>query len=326
MAQSEEITHLRILVTGAAGFLGSHLVDFLLKKGHQVIGIDSFQTGSPANLEHLEKNSKFKLISHNIQMPLEGLGLENIDQIFNLACPASPIHYQRDPISTLKTCFQGIENILELAKANKICVLHTSTSEVYGDPQVHPQPESYWGNVNPFGARSCYDEGKRVAEALCYAYQEKYPDLQIRIARIFNTYGPRMAHSDGRVVSSFIGDALAGQPIKITGDGTATRSFQYITDCVEGLYRLMNSDYAAPVNIGNPGEFKIREFAEIIVDMVAELGMPRVPITYLPRPADDPNTRKPDITRAKEVLGWEPEVKLKDGLVETIKWHMEQSR
>lgn len=196
--------------------------------------------------------------------------------------------------------------------------------EVYGDPLVHPQPEGYWGNVNPFGARSCYDEGKRVAETLCYAYREKYPNLQIRIARIFNTYGPRMAHSDGRVVSSFIGDALAGKEIKITGDGTATRSFQYVTDCLEGLYRLMNSDYAEPVNIGNPREFTIREFAEIIANMISDLGEPKVPITYLPSPPDDPNTRKPDISRAREVLGWEPAIALEEGLKKTIAWHLEQ--
>ncbi|KAJ5102452.1 UDP-glucuronic acid decarboxylase 1 [Penicillium argentinense] len=251
--------------------------------------------------------------------------MKNIDQIFNLACPASPIYYQKDPISTLKTCFHGTENILDLAAEKNARILHTSTSEVYGDPQVHPQPESYWGYVNPFGARSCYDEGKRVAEALCYAYQAKYQGMEIRIARIFNTYGPRMSYSDGRVVSSFIGDALAGKEIKITGDGTATRSFQYITDCVEGLYRLMNSDYALPVNIGNPGEFTIREFADIVVDMIAEIGKPRVPIIYLPRPSDDPNTRQPDITRAKEVLDWEPTVALKEGLKNTVEWHLKQS-
>lgn len=324
MNHPNNLMPLRILVTGAAGFLGSHLVDLLLEKGHEVIGIDNFETGSPKNLQHLEGARKFRLINHNIQNPLDGLGLGHIDQIFNLACPASPIHYQKDPVSTLKTCFHGTENILGLANNKNARILHTSTSEVYGDPKVHPQPESYWGNVNPFGARSCYDEGKRVAEALCYAYHEKYPDLQIRIARIFNTYGPRMAHSDGRVVSSFIGDALDGQEIKITGDGTATRSFQYFTDCLNGLERLMNSDYTQPVNIGNPGEFSILEFAEIVAEMVSEKGKPKVLITYLPRPSDDPKTRKPDISRAKEVLGWEPIVPLREGLEKTIQWHIEQ--
>ncbi|KAI9933727.1 UDP-glucuronic acid decarboxylase 1 [Aspergillus wentii] len=315
--------HLTILVTGAAGFLGSNLVDFLLERGHEVIGLDSFQTGSPQKLKHLENNPKFKFISRDIQTPLEDL---QIDQIYNLACPASPIQYQKDPVSTLRTCFIGTQNLLDLAVARNIRILHTSTSEVYGDPHVHPQPESYWGNVNPFGPRSCYDEGKRVAEALCYAYREKH-HAQIRIARIFNTYGPRMNGSDGRVVSSFITAALAGEDIRITGDGSATRSFQYVTDCMEGLYRLMNSDYAAgAVNIGNDGEFTIQQLAEITADLVAEMtGKPKVKITYHPRPTDDPAVRRPQITLAKEVLGWAPVVLLQDGLKRTVEWHMQNN-
>lgn len=284
-------------------------------------------------------------VSHNIQSPFAGL--EKVDQIYHLACPASPIQYQSDPVSTLKTCFVGTENLLELAKARRIRILHTSTSgkyeknpplrtrlvsrgmvdiEVYGDPQVHPQSESYWGNVNPFGPRACYDEGKRVAEALCYAYREQ-SRLDIRIARIFNAYGPRMRANDGRVISRFISSALAGQALRITGDGAATRSFQYVSDCIEGLYMLMNSDYGdGPVNIGNDAEITIQDVAEMTAELVSQMsGQRRVPITYHPLPVDDVRVRRPDITLAKLKLGWAPVVHLQDGLRKTIEWHIQNS-
>ncbi|EIT73113.1 nucleoside-diphosphate-sugar epimerase [Aspergillus oryzae 3.042] len=257
--------------------------------------MDSFQTGSPQNLEHLRNHPDFTFVNQNIQLPLEDVG--QIDQIYNLACPASPIQYQKDPISTLRTCFQGTQNVLDLAISKNARVLHTSTSEVYGDPLVHPQPETYWGNVNPFGMRSCYDEGKRVAEAL-----------------------------DGRVVSNFIVAALSGEDLKITGDGTATRSFQYVTDCMEGLYRLMNSDYSeGPVNIGNDGEFTIQQLAEKVAGLVAEMtNQPKVNITYHPRPADDPAVRRPQISLAKAVLNWCPTIPLQEGLRRTIEWHVSE--
>ncbi|KAJ5194939.1 UDP-glucuronic acid decarboxylase 1 [Penicillium cinerascens] len=307
-----------------AGFLGSNLVDFLLEKGHRVIGVDSFETGSPSNLRHLDNDTRFTLINHNIQSPLKEL--REIDQIYNLACPASPIQYQKNPLGTLKTCFLGTENILELAKRRGIRILHTSTSEVYGDPQVHPQPETYWGNVNPFGPRSCYDEGKRVAEALCYAYREQF-GVDIRIARIFNTYGPRMGAGDGRVVSSFIASAIADRDIRVTGDGSATRSFQFISDCIEGLYRLMNSVYGdGPVNIGNDAEITIQRLAEKIVELVAKVtGKEKVSITYHPRPVDDTQVRRPQIALAMARLGWAPVVQLEYGLQKTIEWHMHEA-
>ncbi|KAJ5584273.1 UDP-glucuronic acid decarboxylase 1 [Penicillium hispanicum] len=313
---------LRILVTGGAGFLGSNLIDFLLEKGHHIIGVDSFETGSPKNLVHLEHHPRFTFIRHNIQSPLHDLG--QIDQIYNLACPASPIQYQKDHVSTLRTCFLGTDNLLSLAKSRNIRILHTSTSEVYGDPHVHPQPETYWGNVNPFGPRSCYDEGKRSAEALCYAYREQ--GVNVKIARIFNTYGPRMSNSDGRVVSNFIASALAGADLEITGDGSATRSFQFVSDCIQGLYVLMNSDYSGgPMNIGNDGEFTIQQLAEIVIELVSEMAGPsKAAIVYRPPVVDDPTVRRPRIELAKQVLHWEPRVQLRDGLRKTIEWHMNE--
>ncbi|KAJ5776098.1 uncharacterized protein N7511_001109 [Penicillium nucicola] len=324
---------LKVLVTGAAGFLGSNLVDFLLQKGHSVIGLDNFQSGSSRNLKHLDNHPRFEFLkslmhydelSHSIYSPIPDI--EGLDQIYNLACPASPVHYQKDPISTLDTCYLGTRNLLELARSKKIRILQTSTSEVYGDPSVHPQPENYWGNVNPFGPRSCYDEGKRVAEALCYAYREQH-SVDIRIARIFNTYGPRMGANDGRVVSSFIASALAGENLKITGDGMATRSFQFVTDCMEGLYALMNSDYSkGPVNIGNDGEFTIERLAELVIDLVSRMtSQPRVSISHLPSPLDDPAVRRPDIALVREVLCWRPVVQLEEGLERTIQWHINEN-
>ncbi|KAJ5417587.1 UDP-glucuronic acid decarboxylase 1 [Penicillium crustosum] len=314
-----------VLVTGAAGFLGSNLVDFLLGNGHTVIGLDNFQSGFSKNLCHLENHSQFQFLKHNIQDPLPEL--EGIDQIYNLACPASPVHYQKDPVSTLNTCFLGTRNLLELARSRNIRILHTSTSEVYGDPSIHPQPKHYWGNVNLFGPRACYDEGKRVAEALFYAYREQH-GVDIRIARIFNTYGPRMGASDGRVVSNFIASALSGDDLKITGDGKATRSFQYVTDCMQGLYALMNSDYSkGPVNIGNDREFTIQQLAELVIGLVSQMtGRCKASIAYLPPLVDDPTVRRPDITLAREVLCWGPVIRLEEGLRRTIEWHINERR
>ncbi|KAL2008183.1 hypothetical protein VTN00DRAFT_8165 [Thermoascus crustaceus] len=317
---------MKILVTGAAGFLGSHLVDFLLNQGHEVIGLDSFQTGSPRHLKHLENNLRFKLINWNVQDELPDP--PKVDQIYHLACPASPIQYQKNHVSTLATCYRGTENMLKLAKLLNARVLLSSTSEVYGDAMVSPQPETYWGNVNPFGPRSCYDEGKRVAEALCYAYKEQYA-VDVRIARIFNTYGPRMSASDGRVISNFVAAALDGQDLRITGDGTATRSFQYVSDCTRGLYALMNSGYGqGPVNIGNDTEYHtILKLAEIVADVVPRVtgqSKLRSKITFHPKPVDDPVKRRPQITLAREALGWSPVVSLEEGLRETIRWHIDE--
>ncbi|KAE8327394.1 hypothetical protein BDV39DRAFT_215090 [Aspergillus sergii] len=319
-----EIKHSRILVAGAAGFLGSHLVDLLLEKGHEVIGLDNFQTGFPNNLKHLVSNAKFTLVRHDVRAPLPELPI--VDQIYHLACPASPIQYQKDHIGTLDTCYRGTKSLLEFATQRKIRILFTSTSEVYGDPKVCPQPETYWGNVNPFGPRSCYDEGKRVGEALMYGYREQH-GTDIRIARIFNTYGPRMAASDGRVVSSFIASALSGQPIQVTGDGSATRSFQYVSDCANGLYMLMNSNYAkGPVNIGNDNENTILQLAEMVAELVASTTnqQPKVSIKFLPAPVDDPTTRRPDNSLALKELGWKPIVSLDQGLRHTIRWHIQE--
>ncbi len=301
----------RILVTGGAGFIGSHLCERLVEEGNDVICLDNFYTGSKENVWHLIGKPNFEIVRHDVCQPYWA----EIDEIYNLACPASPIHYQLDPIQTTKTSFFGAYYMLGLAKRVKCKILQASTSEVYGDPTVHPQPEPYWGHVNPIGVRSCYDEGKRCAETLCFDYHRQH-NVRIKVIRIFNTYGPRMANNDGRVVSNLIIQALRGEPITIYGDGSQTRSFQYITDLVDGMIRMMASgdDFTGPVNIGNPGEFTILELAEKIIGMTGSKSR----IEFRPLPEDDPKTRRPDITLAKERLGWEPKVPLEDGLKETI--------
>lgn len=303
----------RILVTGGAGFLGSHLCERLLKEGHEVICVDNFFTGTKRNIIHLLDNPYFEVIRHDITFPL----YVEVDEIYNLACPASPVHYQFDPVQTTKTSVHGAINMLGLAKRLRIKILQASTSEVYGDPEVHPQPESYWGRVNPIGVRSCYDEGKRCAETLFFDYHRQHK-LKIKVARIFNTYGPRMHPNDGRVVSNFIVQALKNEDITVYGDGTQTRSFCYVDDLIEGLYRLMNSrdDFTGPVNIGNPEEFTILELAQKII----ELTNSKSKIIFKELPQDDPKQRKPDITLAKKVLQWEPKIKLEDGLKKTIEY------
>jgi len=300
---------MRILVTGGAGFVGSHLVDRLMKQGHEVLCLDNFYTGTKANIEQWFNNPRFELIRHDITEPIR---LE-VDQIYHLACPASPIHYQYNPIKTTKVSVLGTMNMLGLAKRVKARFLLASTSEVYGDPDVHPQPEEYRGNVNCIGIRSCYDEGKRVAETLAFDYYREHK-LEIRVARIFNTYGPRMLENDGRVVSNFIAQALRGIPLTVYGDGSQTRSFCYVSDLVEGLMRLMNNDYIGPVNLGNPGEYTILELAKTIQEMVN----PEAELIYKPLPEDDPKQRQPDITKAKHYLDWQPTIPLKDGLKMTI--------
>ena len=300
-----------LLVTGGAGFLGSHLCDRLIADGHDVLCVDNFFTGSKQNIEHLIGNVRFELMRHDVTFPL----FVEVDQIYNLACPASPIHYQHDPVQTTKTSVHGAINMLGLAKRLKCRILQASTSEVYGDPVVHPQPESYWGNVNPIGPRSCYDEGKRCAETLFFDYHRQH-QLQIKVARIFNTYGPRMHPSDGRVVSNFIVQALKGQPITIYGEGSQTRSFCYVDDLIDGFVRLMDSPatLTGPVNLGNPGEFTIRQLAEQVIELTGS----RSKLIFEPLPLDDPRQRQPDITQARERLGWEPKVALREGLVKTI--------
>ena len=301
----------RIMVTGGAGFIGSFLCERLLDRGAEVLCVDNFFTGTRTNVAHLMGNPRFELMRHDVTFPL----FVEIDQIYNLACPASPIHYQFDPVQTTKTSVHGAINMLGLAKRTKAKILQASTSEVYGDPEIHPQEESYWGNVNPIGPRSCYDEGKRCAETLCFDYHRQH-GTQIKVARIFNTYGPRMHPNDGRVVSNFIMQALRGEDITLYGDGQQTRSFCYVDDLVEGLIRLMDTDSSVtgPINIGNPGEFTIRELAELVVEMT---GSPSKLVNKA-LPQDDPRKRKPDITRAQQALGWEPTVKLRDGLEKTI--------
>ena len=304
---------MRILITGGAGFVGSHLSDRLLGVGHEVIAVDNFFTGSKRNIAHLVDNPHFELIRHDVTFPL----YIEVDAIYNLASPASPIHYQRDPVQTTKTNVVGAINMLGLAKRLGVPIFQASTSEVYGDPEVHPQPESYWGKVNPIGPRACYDEAKRVAETLFFDYQRQH-DLEIRVARIFNTYGPRMAADDGRVVSNFIVQALRGEPLTIYGDGSQTRSFCYVDDLVSGFIALMNNEAgeSGPVNLGNPGEFTMLELASLVIDMTAS----KSKLEHLALPQDDPKQRQPDISLAKSVLGWEPTVALKDGLARTIEY------
>jgi len=302
---------MKILVTGGAGFVGSHLVDKLMIQGHEVIVLDNFFTGQKTNIEHWIHHPNFSLVRHDVTQPI----LLEVDQIYHLACPASPPHYQYNPVKTIKTSTLGTCNMLGLAKRVHARILLASTSEVYGDPLVHPQPESYWGNVNTIGPRACYDEGKRVAETMMYAYKNQN-GVSTRIARIFNTFGPRMHPNDGRVVSNFIIQALQNKDITIYGDGTYTRSFQYVSDLVNGLVKLMNSDYDAPCNLGNPDEYSIKAFAETVQEMTGS----KSKIIYLPKVADDPTQRQADITTAKRELGWEPEVHVKDGLKLTIQF------
>lgn len=300
---------MRILVTGGAGFVGSHLIDRLMAQGHEVLCLDNFYTGHKRNILQWLDNPYFEFIRHDVTEPIR---LE-VDQIYHLACPASPVHYQYNPVKTVKTSVMGTLNMLGLAKRVKARLLLASTSEVYGDPDVHPQTEEYRGNVNPIGIRACYDESKRVAETLCFDYHRQNK-VDIRVARIFNTYGSRMLENDGRVVSNFVVQALKGIPLTVYGDGSQTRSFCYVSDLVEGLMRLMNGDYVGPVNLGNPDEYTILELAQKIQNMVN----PDADIQFAPLPSDDPKQRQPDITKAKTLLGWEPTVPLEEGLKLTI--------
>jgi UDP-glucuronate decarboxylase len=301
----------RIMVTGGAGFIGSHLCNRLLQEGNEVICVDNFYTGSKRNIEHLLSNPYFEVIRHDVTFPLYA----EVDEIYNLACPASPTHYQFDPVQTTKTSVHGAINMLGLAKRLKIKILQASTSEVYGDPSVHPQIEEYWGNVNPIGIRACYDEGKRCAETLFFDYHRQH-HLKIKVARIFNTYGPNMHPNDGRVVSNFIVQALKGEDITIYGDGNQTRSFCYVSDLVDGLIKLMNSSdtVTGPINLGNPGEFTMLELAEKVILLTGSSSK----IIHKPLPPDDPKQRKPDITKAKSILGWQPTIPLDEGLKLTI--------
>ncbi len=303
----------KILVTGGAGFIGSHLCDRLLREGNDVICLDNYFTGSKDNIRHLLGNDHFELVRHDVINPYHA----EVDEIYNLACPASPPHYQYNPIKTIKTSVMGAINMLGLAKRTKAKILQASTSEVYGDPAIHPQVESYWGNVNPIGIRSCYDEGKRCAETLFMDYRRQN-GVRIKIIRIFNTYGPRMNPNDGRVVSNFIVQALKGEDITIYGDGTQTRSFQYVDDLIEAMIRMMSTgdEFIGPVNTGNPGEFTMLELAQKII----ELTNSRSRIVYRPLPCDDPRQRKPDITLAQEKLDWEPKIRLEEGLMRTISY------
>jgi UDP-glucuronate decarboxylase len=303
----------RILVTGGAGFLGSHLCDRLLADGHEVLCVDNFFTGAKTNVAHLAQHPRFELKRHDVCFPLH----VEVDRIYNLACPASPVHYQHDPVQTTKTSVMGALNMLGLAKRLKAPILQASTSEVYGDPEVHPQPEAYWGRVNPIGPRSCYDEGKRCAETLFFDYHRQH-GLDIKVVRIFNTYGPRMHPDDGRVVSNFIVQALRGDDITIYGDGTQTRSFCYVDDLIEGFVRMMATPkgFTGPVNIGNPGEYTMLELAETVLKLVGG----RSRITHRPLPTDDPRQRQPDIALAKAELGWQPRVGLEEGLGRTIEY------
>ncbi|NTZ43836.1 SDR family oxidoreductase [Altererythrobacter sp. SALINAS58] len=301
----------RVLVTGGAGFLGSHLIDRLIARGDEVLCVDNLFTGDKRNVDHLSGHPRFEFMRHDVCFPL----YVEVDEIYNLACPASPIHYQHDPVQTTKTSVIGAINMLGLAKRLGVKIFQASTSEVYGDPAVHPQEESYWGNVNPIGPRSCYDEGKRCAETLFFDYHRQH-SIEVKVARIFNTYGPRMHPADGRVVSNFIIQALKGEPITIYGDGQQTRSFCYVDDLVEGFLRLMDTgpDVTGPVNIGNPNEFTIRELAEAVIELTGS----KSTLQNFPLPQDDPKQRKPNIDLAREKLGWEPAVQLREGLERTI--------
>jgi UDP-glucuronate decarboxylase len=304
-------SRVRTLVTGGSGFIGSHLCERLLTEGHEVLCVDNYYTGRRQNIEHLLGNPRFEVMRHDITMSL----YVEVDEIYNLACPASPIHYQFDPVQTLKASVHGAINMLGLAKRIKAKIFQASTSEVYGDPHVHPQPESYWGHVNPLGPRACYDEGKRAAETLFFDYHRQH-GVPIKVARIFNTYGPRMHPDDGRVVSNFIMQALRGEPITIYGDGSQTRSFGYVDDLVEGVLRLMATEdtFLGPVNLGNPGEVSVRALAERVIEMTSS----RSQLVFKPLPADDPKQRQPDITLARQKLNWAPTVELRDGLQRTI--------
>ena len=310
---------LRILVTGGAGFLGSHLCERLLHEGHDVICADNFFTGRRINVAHLLTNPQFELVRHDVTFPL----YVEVDQIYNLACPASPVHYQYDPVQTTKTSVHGAINMLGLAKRTGAKILQASTSEVYGDPEVHPQPESYWGRVNPIGIRSCYDEGKRCAETLFFDYHRQH-NLRIKVVRIFNTYGPRMHPNDGRVVSNFIVQALAGNPIMIFGDGTQSRSFCYVDDLIEAMVRMMNTgdDFCGPVNIGNPVEFTMLQLAQEVIKLTGS----RSEIVYRALPQDDPRQRKPDVSLALEKLGWRATTPLAQGLANTIRYFSERAK
>jgi UDP-glucuronate decarboxylase len=309
----------RVLVTGGAGFLGSHLCERLLESGANVICVDNYFTGTRRNIDRMLDHHRFELIRHDVTFPL----YVEVDQIYNLACPASPIHYQHDPVQTTKTSVHGAINMLGLAKRLRARILQASTSEVYGDPSVHPQPEEYWGNVNPVGPRSCYDEGKRCAETLFFDYWRQHK-LRIKVARIFNTYGPRMHPNDGRVVSNFIVQALLGRDITVFGDGQQTRSFCYVDDLIDGLMRLMDTadEVIGPINIGNPKEFTMLELASLVVEMTGS----RSRIVHRPRPQDDPRQRRPDISKANDVLKWVPQIALKEGLVRTIAYFEELLR
>lgn len=314
MAMSaENLKKKRVLVTGGAGFIGSNLCEYLLGRGYEVICLDNFFTGSKENITHLLANKDFEVMRHDVSVPLS---LE-VDEIYNLACPASPPHYQHDPVQTIRTSVLGAINMLDLAKRLKCPILQASTSEVYGDPEVHPQVEGYWGNVNPIGIRACYDEGKRASETIFFDYHRQY-GVPIRVIRIFNTYGPKMDPDDGRVVSNFIVQALRGDDITIYGDGSQTRSFQYVDDLIKGMVAMMenSSGFTGPVNLGNPGEFTIGELANKVISLVGS----KSKVVYKELPKDDPRKRRPDITLAKSKLGWEPEVSLEEGLPKTISY------
>lgn len=303
----------RVLVTGGAGFLGSHLIDRLLDQDNEVLCVDNLFTGDKSNLDHLTGHPLFEFMRHDVCLPL----YVEVDEIYNLACPASPIHYQHDPVQTTKTSVHGAINMLGLAKRLKCKIFQASTSEVYGDPNIHPQSEEYWGNVNPIGPRSCYDEGKRCAETLFFDYHRQH-GLKVKVARIFNTYGPRMHAADGRVVSNFIVQALQGHDLTIFGDGSQTRSFCYVDDLVESFLRLMDTadDFTGPINVGNPGEFTIRQLAELVIELTGS----KSKLVERPLPQDDPMQRRPDIKKAREVLHWEPTIHLRDGLEQTIRY------